>query len=119
MSLFSIALISALCVFLKSCLLLVNLPFLGFFFFFLRFDLVLERGEGREKERERNISWLPLIHALTGGQTCNPGTCPDWALNQRPFALREDTQPTEPHWSGLEFFNMGIDTIDSRSFYLM
>ena len=40
--------------------------------------LFLERGKGREKERERNISWLPLIcpqlgtwrttqaHALTG-----------------------------------------------------
>ena len=38
--------------------------------------LFLERGEGREKERERNISvWLPLVHPLLG--TC-PATqaCP-------------------------------------------
>ena len=47
--------------------------------------LFLERGERREKERERNISvWLPLVHpllgtwlatqacALTGNQTGDP-----------------------------------------------
>ena len=46
--------------------------------------LFLERGEGREKERERNINvWLPLTRpllgtwpatqacALTGNQTCD------------------------------------------------
>ena len=34
--------------------------------------LFLERGEGREKERERNISvWLPL-------------TCPYWELGLQP-----------------------------------
>ena len=26
--------------------------------------------------------------------------CPDWESNLRPFALRDDTQPTEPHQSG-------------------
>ena len=31
------------------------------------FNLFLERGEGREKERERNINvWLPLMHPLLG-----------------------------------------------------
>ena len=47
--------------------------------------LFLERGEGREKERERNFSvWLPLTHpqlgtwpttqvcALTGNRTSDP-----------------------------------------------
>ena len=47
--------------------------------------LFLKRGEGGEKERERNISvWLPLAHpllgtwpatqacALTGNRTCDP-----------------------------------------------
>ena len=30
--------------------------------------LFLERGEGREEERERNINvWLPLTHPLPGG----------------------------------------------------
>ena len=47
--------------------------------------IYLDRGEGREKERERNITvWLPLTHpllgtwpetqarALTGSQTADP-----------------------------------------------
>ena len=50
--------------------------------------LFLERREGREKERERNINvWLPLIYplldiwpttqacALTGNRTGNPLLC--------------------------------------------
>ena len=56
-------------------------------FFFLRFYLFisLEEGEGREKEREKNINvWLPLVLpqmrtwpttqgcALTRNQTSNP-----------------------------------------------
>ena len=27
---------------------------------------ILERREGREKERERKTDWLPLVRALTG-----------------------------------------------------
>ena len=37
-----------------------------FFFFFKEF-LFLERGERREKERERNINvWLPLVYPVLG-----------------------------------------------------
>ena len=66
---------------------------------------ILERGRGREKGREtseweRNIDWLPSAHAPTGDRTRNPGTCPDWKLNLRHFALRDDIQPTEAHWPG-------------------
>ena len=52
---------------------------------FFKILFILERGEGKEKERERNIDmWLPLAHpqlgtwptaqacALTGNQTGNP-----------------------------------------------
>ena len=52
--------------------------------------LFLERGEGREKEKERNISVRE-----------NPGTFPDWELNRPPFALRDNAQLTEPYPSGL------------------
>ena len=45
--------------------------------------LLLDTGEGREKERKRNIYWLPLACALTGDGTCNPGMCSDWESNQR------------------------------------
>ena len=40
------------------------------YYFFKKIDFIclfLERGEGREKERERNINvWLPLAHPLLG-----------------------------------------------------
>ena len=70
--------------------------------FFKRFYLFLEGGEGREKERERNINvWLPLAHPLLGDLFCNPGMCPDWESNQRPFGSQAGTQSTEPHQPGL------------------
>ena len=57
-----------------------HLPFLKFLFF-------LERGEGREKERERNI-WCVrdtsidcLLQDPKWGPTHNPGVCPDWESN--------------------------------------
>ena len=65
--------------------------------------IFLERGEGREKERERNIS-MQEIHLLVashappnGDLACNPGMCPDWESNQRPFGLQDDMQPTDSH----------------------
>ena len=37
---------------------------------------ILERGEGREKERDRNIhAWLPL-KPPAGDLACSPGMCP-------------------------------------------
>ena len=50
-----------------------------------------------EKERERNINWLPLVHALTGGRTYNPGMCPDRESNWRPLGLWNNARLTEPH----------------------
>ena len=41
--------------------------------------------------REKNIDWLPLIHAPTWDRTLSPGVCPDWGSNWRPFCLQEDT----------------------------
>ena len=53
--------------------------------------LFLERGEGREKEKQGNIDVLE-IHQLvashvppTGDLACNPGMCPSWESNQQPF----------------------------------
>ena len=31
---------------------------------------------------------------------CNPGMCPDWESNQRPFGSQASTQSTEPHQPG-------------------
>ena len=62
-----------------------NVPVLHLFFFRILFILCLDRREGREKDRERNINvWLPLAHsllrawpttqacALTGNRTSYP-----------------------------------------------
>ena len=67
--------------------------------------LFLERGEGREKERERNIDHL-IASCIppTGDLACNPGMCPDWDLNLWPFGLWDNTQPTELYQSGQQVF---------------
>ena len=82
---------------------------------FLRFIyLFLERGEGREKEREKNVHvQLVASHTPpTGDLACNPGMCPDWKLNQQPFVSLASTQSTEPHQPGLicVFLNVHVHT---------
>ena len=45
--------------------------------------LFLDRREGEEKERERNINvWMLLPCPQLGTwPACNPGMCPEWELN--------------------------------------
>ena len=44
--------------------------------------LSLERGEWREKERDRNLNvWLPLTWPTLGDLAHNPGMCPDQESN--------------------------------------
>ena len=69
--------------------------------------ICFQRGEGRQKERERSID-VRESHRLIAchtrpdqGRTRNPGMCPDWESNPGPFAVQDGTQPTEPHRSGL------------------
>ena len=68
--------------------------------------LFVEMGEGREKERERNINvWLPLKRRLLG-------TCPvtqAWESKQQLFDSQAITQPTEPRQPGFYNFLM-LDT---------
>ena len=60
---------------------------LFYFYYFIYF--ILLTGKGREKGRERNISWLPLMHPQPGAwpttQTCTPaGNRPFWFAGQYP-----------------------------------
>ena len=55
------------------------------------FIYFLERGEGREKEKEGYVSvWLPP----TGDQAHNPDLFPDWEeLNQQPCGSQPTPNP--------------------------
>ena len=60
--------------------------------------LFLERGVGKEKQRERNISvWLPVVCPLLGTWPATQACALDWELNQRPFGSQAIAQFTEPH----------------------
>ena len=50
--------------------------------------LFLERGGGREKERERDLERLPSICTPTRDGTRSLGMCPDRESNWRPFSWR-------------------------------
>ena len=68
--------------------------------------LLLERGEEKEKEGERNINVQEIHHLVsscmppTGDLAHSPGMCPDWKSNRQPFGLQTGTQSTEPHQPG-------------------
>ena len=75
----------------------------------------LEGGEGRVKERERNLNvWekhqLVAWHSpLTGDLACSPGMGPGQESNQRSFGSQADAQFTEPHEPGLlHIFKFGF-----------
>ena len=63
------------------------------YFLRLLIYLFLDRGEGREKEKKRNITvWLPLAYPAPGNLACNSGVCPDWESNQEPFGWQAGAQ---------------------------
>ena len=55
------------------------------------------------------------------GLACNPGMCPDWELNQRPFTLWDNAQLTEPRQSGpitFECYVLKALQVHSVTFFL-
>ena len=82
------------------------------YFMYSRFCFVLFGGvvlffRGRKGERvgEKHpweIHWSVASRTPpTGDLAWNPGLCPDWELNQRPFGSLAGTQSTEPRQPGL------------------
>ena len=66
-----------------------------FYFYFLitcfkDFHLFIFRERGLEREREgQKHQCVVASHAApTGDMACNPGMCPDWESNRRPFGLQ-------------------------------
>ena len=71
--------------------------------FILSFYLFMFRPRGRVGEREgEKHQYVVASHVPPIGDLArNPGMCPDWELNQRPFGLQASTQSTDPHQPGL------------------
>ena len=80
--------------------------------------LFLDRREGGKKERERNINvWLPFVPPA-GDLACNPGMCPDWELNWRPFGLQASTQSFGPHQPGLHVIFLSYTDYINKCLYI-
>ena len=74
----------------------------GYFFSFKDFIyLFIERGEGREREGKKQQCVVASHTPPTGDLAHNPGMCPDWESNRRPFGFQAGTQSIEPHHPGL------------------
>ena len=59
------------------------------------------RERQREGEREGEKHGWVASHTHLDQPDWDLGTHPDWEAHRLPSILRDDTQPTEPHWSGL------------------
>ena len=67
--------------------------------FFKRFYpfIFTEREREGEREGEKHQCEVASCMPLLGDLACNPGMCPDWELNQRPFGLHASAQSTGLH----------------------
>ena len=61
-------------------------------------------GVEGEKEGEKHQCVVASCMSPTGDPAPNPGMCPDWEQNQRPFDLQAGAQSTEPHQPGPKCF---------------
>ena len=67
-------------------------------FIFILFHLILESWEKEgERQGEEHQCVVASCMPPTGGLAHNPGMCPDWDLNWRPFGLQAHAQSTELH----------------------
>ena len=72
-----------------------------------------QKGRGKEREGEKHQCVVASRAPPTGDLACNPGMCPNWELNWRPFGLQASTQSFGPHQPGLHvIFLSYIDYIN-------
>ena len=67
-------------------------------YYFLKFYLFIFSERGREGERKGEKHQCVVVSHVspTGDLAHNPGMCPDWELNWRPFGSQAGPQSTEP-----------------------
>ena len=71
----------------------------GSFLFYILF-IFRERGREGERKGEKHQCMVASHVPPIGDLARNPGMCPDWESNQRPFGSKVSTQSTEPHQPG-------------------
>ena len=78
-------------------------------YFFLKMLFTHFQKEGKEGEGEGEKYYCVVASHTppTGDLTCNPGVCPDWESNQRPFGSQPTLHPLSHTRQGLQhvFFN--------------
>ena len=84
-------------------------PFDGLLFFFVCL-FFRERGREGEREGEKHQCVVVSHTPPTGDLACNPGTCPYWESNRRPFGSQAGTHSTEPHQPGVLCFVLFLKT---------
>ena len=72
-------------------------------FFFKILFIFRERGREREREGEKRQCVVASRTSPTGDPAHNPGMCPHWESNWRPFGWQAGAQSTEPHQPGHTF----------------
>ena len=66
-----------------------------------------ERGKEGEREGEKHRCVVASCMPPVGDLAHNPGRCPDWESNGRPFGSQAHVQSTEPHQPGELFSYCG------------
>ena len=77
------------------------------FSFLKKISFIYFFRERRREEKERHQWVVVSCTPPTGDLAHNPGICPDWEWNQRPFGSQAGAQSTKPHKPGWSYF-LGI-----------
>ena len=88
----------------ENLLLCFLLRFLQFSFFLRLFTyhyFYFQRKRKGGRKRGKHQCVVASRTTPAGDLACNPGMCPDWESNWRPFGSQVGSQSTEPHQSGL------------------
>ena len=88
-----------------------------FIFFFKRFYLFIFRERGREGKRGGEKQQCVVAshhHPHPRGQAHNPGMCPDWESNQRPFGLQAYAQSTKLYQPGGKICFLSVCHLESH-----